>query len=258
MVCRLCGNDATLKKSHIIPRSYFKSLKSKGGQLISVTCDDVTEPKRTNSDPKEKLLCEACESFLSDNYERYGTRLFKDTKNVNKTKKYIEFNGFKFKEYYLFLISILWRASVSSMPEFSAVDLGRKFEEYLESCLKNKSIKLSTALRLEHIIKISVLRVVDNITGLEDDSIRGALLHFGVQADETKRGPIAYYFMTSGFLITYYLSVEPDLHALRTKKIMGQITNRPTLKVPKVEITNLKQVYDAFDSAHKKAQSYDV
>ncbi|OCH11182.1 hypothetical protein A6E03_19105 [Aliivibrio sp. 1S128] len=233
-------------------------MKKGNGQLVSITCDETTVPKKVNSDPKEKLLCRSCEQFLSDNYEKYGTRLFKSSKGVKKTRKYIEFNGFKYTEYYLFLISILWRASISSLEEFSSVQLQQQFESILASSIKNKSIKLQTSLKLDHFIRISVVRVVDSKGGVSDDVIRSVFLHFGVEHGKTAEDGIVYYFMISGFLICYFFHVGTDIHDIRAKRIGGQLVNRPQIKIPKVELSDLKQVHDGFKAVHEKAQSHTL
>lgn len=258
MNCKLCGEESVLQKSHIIPKSYLKGLKKGAGQLMLVVCDETTPPKRTNSDPKEKLLCRNCERFLSDNYEKYGTRLFKSSRGVKKARKYVELNGFKYTEYYLFLISILWRASVSSLDEFSNVQLQDQLENILASAIKNKSIKLQTSLRLDHFVRISVLRVVDSKSGISDDVIRSVLLHFGVEHGETVQDGMVYYFMISGFLICYFLSVGKEIHDVRTMRIRRQLVNRTQIKIPKVELSDLKQVYDSFKVVYEKAQSHTL
>lgn len=256
MRCKLCCGSDVLQKSHIIPRSYLKGLKNDSGQLISVTCDTTTMPKKVNSDPKENLLCESCERFLSDTYERYGTRLFKSSRGVKKERKYIEFNGFKYTEYYLFLISILWRASVSSLEEFSSVKLEKNIEDILSSCIRNKSIKLNTSFRLDHFVRISVLRVVDTQNGVGDDVIRNVLLHFGAEYGATPEDGMVYYFMISGFLICYFFYAGNDIHDVRTRRINGQLLNRPQIKIPKVELSSLKQVHNAFKFVYEKAHSH--
>jgi len=139
---------------------------------------------------------------------------------------------------------------------FSSVDLQDKFERILASCLRNKSIKLSTSLKLDHFIRISVLRVVDTQSGVEDDIIRSVLLHFGAEHGNTAEDGMVYYFMISGFLICYFFKVESDIHEARTKRIGGQLLNRSQIKIPKVELSNLKQVHDAFKTMYEKARSH--
>ncbi len=255
-VCKLCEKAKSLQKSHIIPRSYFKSLKSGNGQLVSIICDEDSKPKISNIDPKESLLCRECEQFISLNYERYGTRLFKSGNGVKKAKSYIEFSGFKYTEYYLFLITILWRASISSLDDFSNVKLDERIESLLLTCINNKSIKMNTSLKLDHFIRISVLRVVDSSGQVDDDLIKKMMINFGCERGHNARDGIMYYFMVDGFLIGYYLNVEEDIHKVRTFQIYGQLKNRPQIKIPKAEITELKQINDALNSAIMKSKKY--
>ncbi|PAW07614.1 hypothetical protein B6K85_26680 [Vibrio sp. V1B] len=258
MVCKLCGEHAPLEKSHIIPRSYLKGLKKGNGQLVSIICDDITIPKKVNLDPKERLLCHSCEQFLSNDYEKYGTRLFKSSRGVRKSRSYIEFNGFKYTEYYLYLISILWRASVSTLDDFSNVNLTERIESMLAACIKKGSLKLNTSFKLDHFVRISVLRIIDTKVGLDDSLIQSAFLHIGVEPGDTPKKGLMYYFMISGFLICYHFSAESDLHEMRTKRIGGQLLNRQQIRIPKVEISDLKQVYDAFMSASYKSKDHPL
>jgi len=255
--CKLCGVEGKLEKSHIIPKSYFKNLKSGSGQLIEITCDDKAEPKRSNTDPKERLLCRSCEQFLSINYERYGARLFKETKNVKKSKSYIEFNGFKYTEYYLYLLSILWRASVSTINEFSNIKLRAEFEEHLANCINKKSIKLNTSLKLDHFIRIAVLRVVDSSGQIEDSIIKKLMIYFGIEKGKTAQEGILYYFMIDGFLIVFFFSAGKDIHDARTMRIAGQLRNRNQIRIPKVEITDLKQINEALNVVFDKAKEFN-
>ncbi|MDD9200789.1 hypothetical protein [Aliivibrio sp. S2MY1] len=258
MVCKLCGGKDPLQKSHIIPKSYLRGLKQGNGQLVSIVCDDESPPKKVNSDPKEKLLCRNCEQFISDNYEKYGTRLFKSSQGVKKARRYVELNGFKYTEYYLFLISILWRASVSTLTTFSNIELTERVEDALASCIRNKSIKINTSLKLDHFVRISVLRVIDTKCGVDDDVIQSAFLHLGVEAGKTPKEGLIYYFMINGFLICYHFGTETDLHTIRTKRLAGQLLNRSQIRIPKVEISDLKQVHDAFDNAYNKSKSHAI
>ena len=108
--CKLCDSLDELQESHIIPRSIFKSLKRKSGQLAKVNGVSGTPLVKENSDLKEPLLCKNCEQFLSVSYEQYGTRLFKNPNGVTKKENHIEFANFEYEKYYLYLLSILWRA----------------------------------------------------------------------------------------------------------------------------------------------------
>jgi hypothetical protein len=180
--CHLCNLPNELQDSHIIPRSYFKSLKGKSGQLFIVSTDEKIDVKLSNSDPKEKLLCWKCEQYISRNFEQYGTRLFKDHRKVKRTKNVVIFSQFRFKEFYLFLISIFWRASISNLPKYEHIDLGNQLNDLLRHCLINKKIKIQTSLRLDHFFKISVIRIIDKSKQLKDMDIKKTL--FDLQFDK--------------------------------------------------------------------------
>ncbi|NOI60486.1 hypothetical protein [Vibrio coralliilyticus] len=255
--CCLCDGSCELQDSHIIPRSYFRGLKGKSGQLICVSTDESIGAKLTNSDPKEKLLCRECEQFISVNYERYGTRLFKDHRKVKKTKQIVEFKQFRFKEFYLFLISILWRASISELPRYEHIDLGKPVNDLLKHCLKNNTIKIQTSLRLDHFFKISVVRIVDKTSQLTDLEIKKIMVDLNVEKAQTVEGGMLWYFMVDGFLIAYHFSPESDIHAVRTKRNYAQITNRSKLIVPIADVSDFKQVSDAFVSITKQAVKFN-
>ncbi len=251
----MCGSEEEIRKSHIIPRSYFKYIKSSDGQLVRVTIDDATSVSNTNGNPTEFLLCSKCEQFISAEYEKYGTRLFKDSKNVQKAKTYITFNGFKYKQFYLYLISILWRASISSLPEFKSVNLHEELNDILRQHLINKTIKINTSYRLDHFIKISVLRMIDSTNSINDDIIKSILMTINIDRSPDNKSDFAYYFMVDGFLIIYYINLSNDPHTIRTKKIYGQLKDRTQISIPKEEIHNLKQISDAFSALIEKSKS---
>ena len=72
------------------------------------------------------MLCSECEKFLNDEYELYFSRLWYKNKFLpTETHGYLYcLEGIDYKRFKLFLLSILWRASVSSRTEFSNVTLG--------------------------------------------------------------------------------------------------------------------------------------
>jgi hypothetical protein len=251
--CHLCNCPSELQDSHIIPRSYFKSLKGNSGQLVTVSTDELIGAKLSNADPKEKLLCWDCEQFINRNYEQYGTRLFKDHHRAKRTKEVVVFDHFRFKEFYLFLISMLWRASVSSLPRYEHINLGKEINDLLRHCLKEKQIKIQTSLRLDHFFKLSIIRIVDKTGKLNDSEIKKVIFDFNLEKGASVDDGMLWYFMVDGFLIIYHFSPEKDIHTLRTKRNFAQITNKQKLTVPIQDISNFKQLIDGFTSITKQA-----
>ncbi|MDP3295088.1 MAG: hypothetical protein Q8M37_10165, partial [Nevskia sp.] len=130
MTCKLCGEKKKLIKSHIIPESFFReSSGGEGAHLVSSNPDKF--PKRAPIgvyDPS--ILCTDCESRFSqlDNYgyevfvSKYETLfqpLFEDAKLVGYTSLTTDRD-----KLHQFLLSVLWRASVSTQVFYSKVNLG--------------------------------------------------------------------------------------------------------------------------------------
>jgi hypothetical protein len=132
MRCRFCNNDKTLTKAHIIPRSFFKRVR--GGAKYSV------EMRVSKKDVKEKylqagnydceILCEECERQFTP-YDAHGHSVF--TKVFEEPELYRDKYGIEcayllpdvdFRLLKLFVLSVLWRASVSRLYFFRDVDLG--------------------------------------------------------------------------------------------------------------------------------------
>ncbi|KIP65161.1 hypothetical protein SN13_23340 [Vibrio alginolyticus] len=244
--CRLCKNSAELKNSHIFPRSIYKNLKKGSGQLLNISVDKPLETKPSNSNPTELLLCGDCEQFLNKNYEGYGTRLLKQPKQFKAIKDGLIIKKFKFNKFYLYLISILWRASESTLPEFSTVDLGAKFNEYLRYCVLKQSTKLSSTVKLEHFIRISMVKLVDPSLEISPETMRQFLMYVTKEVGESPKEPILYYFVVDGFLIIYHLCVYNDIHEQRTQHIAAQLTNSYKVFVPKVDYRTFKFLNQAF------------
>lgn len=258
MICKLCGKNDDLRNSHIIPRSIYKNLKKDIPQLIEVICDVDSIPKKTNSNPTEKLLCSACEQILSDKYERYGTRIFRTSNGVKKTSNYVELSNFTYKIFYLYLISVLWKGSISTLPEFSGVNLGKKMEDILSSCIKNNSIKLGTSLNLDNLILISVMKVIDTTNEVNQDIIDNLLISLNMGEKNNNEDDHICYWMTNGFIIIYYFKIHKDLFSAKQFRIHGQIKKGAKLKIPKVEIWSLKEIHRSLDIACEKARKYEI
>ncbi|VAW81253.1 hypothetical protein MNBD_GAMMA12-1540, partial [hydrothermal vent metagenome] len=112
MNCHLCLHDKPLKKSHIIPEFVYKSLYDEKHRYHILSTFKATKTAQQQKGLREPLLCELCEEKLSK-YERYVSLIFTGaiptTENTNGDL--ITINGLKYKEFKLFALSILWRAS---------------------------------------------------------------------------------------------------------------------------------------------------
>ncbi|WP_191559403.1 hypothetical protein [Metabacillus idriensis] len=138
--CALCGNQAELKLSHIIPKFVFRYLKK----------DSFTGRMRMTSDPnravqdgdKIYLLCGTCEGLFSKNETYFSNTIYRPFKEGG-------FNGLKYDKdsLYFFITSVNWRTLYLDLIEFcedkdeenkatvKQLELLKKAEEIMRSYL---------------------------------------------------------------------------------------------------------------------------
>ena len=133
--CRLClQNKELIKNSHIIPDFLYKDLYDEKHTMIRTEGLDVKSARKIQTGEKEGgILCRECDNEILGSLERYAHRvlytdkegiiapvvLHPDGKLTSNQCDNIDYTKFK-----LFLLSLLWRASISRNPFFSHVDLG--------------------------------------------------------------------------------------------------------------------------------------
>ena len=134
--CKLCLKNRELKHSHIYPKWAVKNLRDKE------TSRFATIPKSNAQDgPKEYLLCEECEAKFARR-EKYFRELILSrrvagnipVKFILTEKEKIQITPFDFQQVKYFIMSILWRSSVTSISRW-AISLGKKEEEMLRQKL---------------------------------------------------------------------------------------------------------------------------
>jgi len=133
--CRLCLLEKKLINAHIIPNFMYRGIKKK--DYVSYNKDletgkSWTLPKGTGEFDKN-ILCSDCDNgIIEHKYEKYGkTVLFDDYNDTQNIENLTFYRNIDYSKLKLFLLSILWRASISSRPMFKGVKLGKKCEESL-------------------------------------------------------------------------------------------------------------------------------
>ncbi len=133
MICKLCLANAPLCRSHILPELVFLPLYDDKHRFIEAS---VSEQKIRQGQKGwwEKLLCADCESRIN-RYERHVRRMFVDPLPPPVfEKRTFEFSKVDYKLLKLFILSVLWRASVSTLDECRLVSLG-SHEEILRKLI---------------------------------------------------------------------------------------------------------------------------
>ncbi len=134
MPCSLCLNERVLRNSHIIPEFLYSPGYDEKHRLIKIQ----KNTQKTNYEQKglrEKLLCDKCETLLNDRFEKYFDNLWRNNFPKVASGSELVFKKLDYTRFKLFLLSILWRASVSKKDAFRKISLGDKHENNIRKMI---------------------------------------------------------------------------------------------------------------------------
>lgn len=150
--CKLCCKEKELRHSHILPEFMYQNLydaSPKRFYSLNVDLDNSNNSKRRIEQKgiREYLLCGDCEVKLSK-YENYAAETIYAKNLGNKTtirkasetpdQQYFtyEYEGFKYSDFKIFLLSLLWRVIVSK--SFNTPEIDEKLIEQLRLAVHNE------------------------------------------------------------------------------------------------------------------------
>jgi hypothetical protein len=148
--CRFCNqNKPALTKAHIIPRSLFKIVRggAKHSTEMRVSKNALNEKYHQAGHYDCNILCQDCERKFS-RYDTHGHSVF--TNVFKEPTIYRDPYGFEcayllpgvdFPLLKLFLLSVLWRASVSRLFFYQQVRLGEWHEAKIKSLIANGTVE---------------------------------------------------------------------------------------------------------------------
>ena len=232
-ICRLCRKEKKLIEAHIIPKFMYSGMKDKENSFFEVTYDlDNNESKKRKiqkEDYDKNILCADCDNrILGGIYEgyaknsMYGNNL--DPKVAPKCINYRNPNGgteysicenIDYVKLKLFLLSILWRASITDRPLFKEVNLGIIHEERIRKMIYENIMPSE----LEYpIILTSFMRTKHNLKNLIGQPIRIKM----------KNGMNGYVFLIDSLQFVFAVNSldhkTPDYFKLMTIKESGKLT----------------------------------
>lgn len=243
-LCKLCLMRKPLCDSHALPNSLFNYILRKNSGKAIVIVDDATTPAHNSSDTWDvELLCEDCERKLNREYDAYGMAVFRGHKgSVLVHASGVDLLNIDCRRLRMFFLSVLWRVSVSSHPNYSNVDLPYAWEEDLRDALNSsRSIPYS-----RYTVALYKMRDSTPVGGFDSEAIRGFIAApFGRNYGSF----ISVCFPCMGFFVEVFL---PKVPAKFTKR-RGVVTGRsPVLSVPFVEITDIPEFMQVMVSALRK------
>jgi hypothetical protein len=133
-LCRLCRLPGELCRSHILPEFLYRPLYDEKHRFFVLTAG-VDGQRQMQRGLTEKLLCDRCEQQLG-RYETYAAAVMSGRlqHRYRSVGSRITISNIDYARFKLFQLSILWRASVSSLEFFRLVALG-PHEERLRNML---------------------------------------------------------------------------------------------------------------------------
>ncbi|WP_418501226.1 hypothetical protein [Flagellimonas sp.] len=171
--------EKSLIKAHIIPDFMYSGMKSEEDKniFLEVTYNLDTrwskQRKIQTGDFDKNILCEDCDNrIIGAKYEKYAqismygknidpkfAPICKNYKNPNNEFEFTICRNIDYGKMKVFLLSILWRASITKRKVFKAVDLGTKHEERIRQLIFDNIIPNA----LEYpIMMISFMRTKHN------------------------------------------------------------------------------------------------
>lgn len=114
----------------------YKGILDKNKKIVETNLHNFKEATyRPTGIYDQYILCNECDNEVIGGLESYAAKYFYDNKDIELTVEEDEhiinlmFKGIDYKKFKLFLISILWRASVSKQKMFDEINLGTKYDE---------------------------------------------------------------------------------------------------------------------------------
>lgn len=138
--CALCDNEnANLRKSHSIPKFVYQWIKETSATPYLRSSDNVN--KREQDGPKEYLLCEICEEYLSAMETEFSEKVFKKIANYRSQSPEILVT----ESMRACVLSIFWRALLTTLNrESTRTDKDNaamhKFLESAKRQIKTKTV----------------------------------------------------------------------------------------------------------------------
>ena len=130
--CRLCGVEAQLQHSHVIPKLMFRSMQRFApGVMPHRTGGGESRPRPGHI--KEHMLCSECEGEFS-RYERVGGQFLAcfNRYRPRPLEEMVQWEELDYANLKLFFLSMLWRCAVTQSPMTPKVDLASRLGRLTE------------------------------------------------------------------------------------------------------------------------------
>lgn len=136
--CRLCLKEKKLCDSHIFPEYMYTHCYDENHKYNEFNAKIGEFNKRRPQGIYEPLLCKKCEEIIQIYEDHAKIILYKRVKPlIRSNQKPCTIDDYDYLKFKLFVLSLLWRASVSNHDMYKLISLG-KYENKLRELLLHK------------------------------------------------------------------------------------------------------------------------
>jgi len=234
-ICKLCGASSKLRKSHILPEFCYQRLYDPLHRYNIVSNDPSVQIGQQQKGLRERLLCQDCESKFS-RWETYSSSVLRGSVKGVRSGDSIFLEGLNYAHLKLFLLSLIWRAGVSTQRVFQETKLGEHEDIIRRMLLDERPGDPSTYGCLVYSVTIDGYRFCDVIYGPQPCLLENIL---------------SYRVMVSGMLFVYFISATP----LKIEILKKFLNKAGQLQVEEKDISEIPFLNDlAMEVANFRSQ----
>jgi len=143
-ICKLCLREKELiGRSHILPNFMYSGMRDDSGRMYVISSTNPRRPRIVQSGAYERhIFCSDCDNNILGSLERYASNALyrknylEESDEFHQVKagpdaEYIYCTSLDYLNFKLFLLSLLWRVSISEESAFENVKLTPEAEEFL-------------------------------------------------------------------------------------------------------------------------------
>lgn len=242
--CKFCDNEKEICRSHAMPRSFFISVqRDNSGKSILLNSGSGKIRKTINSG-QWPMLCKECENHFNLNFDSpIDQKLNTLVKPISRKVHHAFLDHPKIIA--SFILSVIWRASMSENEIYKSFELPRilnkKIQDHLKSPGTDNPFKFST-FRFE--------RLIDRIGNFSEEEIsQFVIAPYCVHRDKTRKLEIS--FIGRGYLFS---TIYPRYSSLAATKHGFLYRDRPKM-IKQTDIFDQKSLIKLGVISRMKAES---
>lgn len=163
MKCRLCDREEKLIKAHIIPDFLYSGMFNEHHRVIYTSFPELSSKSTRPTGIYDKnILCKKCDNEVLGNFETYAKKVLETGHGLNIKQSRVgeesvalTVENIDYKKFKLFLLSILFKASITTQDFFGNI----KLESSIENRLKEMLIGSDPGAETEFPVVLLALRL---------------------------------------------------------------------------------------------------